>query len=226
MSVGENLLEIKKKLGKSATLIAVSKTFSIDLIKEAYSENVEDFGENYLDEALEKIDFFKSDKKYGDLKWHFLGRVQSKKINKMVGVFDYIHTLASIDHLKKIQRSSEEKKVAQKILIQVKHEKDERDYGVVFNKLEDFLNKSLEFSNINYAGLMYLPPQGLSMKELENSFSKVSSLFNDFKMLMQKKENDWNMISMGMSDDYELAVKNGSTHVRIGRGVFGARESK
>ncbi len=220
MSIEENIKNIRLNIKKDVSLIAVSKTFSSEKIREAYSFGVFDFGENYLDEALAKIKDLESVDK---IRWHYIGRIQSKKINKMVGAFNYIHTVASIEHSIKIDRQAKTKNIKQKVLLQLKHENDSRDYGILFSKLKVFLDEVVNLTNIQLSGLMYLPPQDMTQVELEESFKTVETLFRTYKEMCRLKGHEWDMISMGMSEDYESAIQNGSTHIRIGRGVFGTR---
>jgi len=219
--IKENIEKINKDLAGNAKLIAVSKTFDHLSVKEAYAAGIRDFGENYLDEALEKIEKLND---LEDIIWHYQGRLQTKKINKMVGVFDCIHTLASEKHLLKIQQVAEEKNVKQQVLIQVKEEKDQRDYALNYDDLEAFVKKALSLKNINLSGLMFLPEQDLDEEVLKACFIRVSEAFKRYEPLCRSNGHKWDMVSMGMSGDYVLAAKNGATHVRVGSKIFGNRK--
>ncbi len=193
-------------------LVAVSKTFGEDRIREVYNQGVRSFGENYLNEALDKIENLKE----LQIDWHYLGRIQSGTINKIIDQFDLIHTAAKVSHLKKI---NEKTKRTQKVLIQIRHDQDERDYGVLESELDDFFEKIKGFDKIRACGLMFIPPVKFEEYKIKESFLWMKSLFEKHK----KRNPDISILSMGMSGDYKIALESGSTHVRIGRAVFGER---
>ena len=203
-----------KELG--GELIAVSKKFSLSDIKKAHQIGVSDFGENYVEEALAKIAEVPNCTE--TFRWHFIGKIQSNNINKMIDKFEVIHSLYKFKHIKKFNKGS---KKTQKILIQIRHEKDSRENGVFFKDLESLLLEVKDLPMINLKGLMFMPPEEFSKKELEFSFADIKKKFNQLKIKSDK--NDWDMISMGMSSDFEMALEMGATHVRIGTAIFGSR---
>lgn len=218
-------LDIKKKVESlGGQLIAVSKKFKADDIKKIWALGVTDFAENYVEEALEKMTFFSETQTatqtndYGALKWHFIGKVQSNNINKMLDKFEVIHSLFKLKHIKKFNENS---KTKQKILIQVRHKNDVRENGVYLKDLRALIKQMDELSMINLKGLMFMPPEDFSKEQLRESFKEIKQTFDS--MSLNNKKDDWDMISMGMSSDYEIALEMGATHVRIGTAVFGAR---
>ena len=188
-------------------LIAVSKKKSIALIKEAINSGQKDFGENYLQEAVEKIKAIDDP----SLTWHFIGPIQSNKTASIAKYFQWVH---SVDRKKVLTRLNEQSKENQKVLnvlIQVNIDDEETKSGVMPHEIDDLVNYANELSNISLKGFMCIPKPGNS----EESFKKMKILLNSHPYL--------ETLSMGMSNDLEIAIRNGSTMVRIGTDIFGAR---
>ena len=188
-------------------LIAVSKKKSITLIKEAISSGQKDFGENYLQEAVEKIKAID----YPSLTWHFIGPIQSNKTASIAKYFQWVH---SVDRKKVLSRLNEQSKENQKILnvlIQVNIDHEDTKSGVMPEEIDDLVNYANKLSNISLKGFMCIPKPG----NAEESFKKMKILLNSYPYL--------ETLSMGMSNDLEIAIRNGSTMVRIGTDIFGAR---
>jgi len=188
-------------------LIAVSKKKSIALIKEAINSDQKDFGENYLQEAVEKIKAIDDP----SLTWHFIGPIQSNKTASIAKYFQWVH---SVDRKKVLTRLNEQSKENQKVLnvlIQVNIDDEETKSGVMPHEIDDLVNYANELSNISLKGFMCIPKPGNS----EESFKKMKILLNSYPYL--------ETLSMGMSNDLEIAIRNGSTMVRIGTDIFGAR---
>ena len=188
-------------------LIAVSKKKSIALIKEAINSGQKDFGENYLQEAVEKIKAIDDP----SLTWHFIGPIQSNKTASIAKYFQWVH---SVDRKKVLTRLNEQSKENQKILnvlIQVNIDDEDTKSGVMPEEIDDLVNYANELSNISLKGFMCIPKPGNS----EESFKKMKIILNSYPHL--------ETLSMGMSNDLEIAIRNGSTMVRIGTDIFGAR---
>jgi len=188
-------------------LIAVSKKKSIALIKEAINSDQKDFGENYLQEAVEKIKAIDDP----SLTWHFIGPIQSNKTASIAKYFQWVH---SVDRKKVLTRLNEQSKENQKVLnvlIQVNIDDEETKSGVMPHEIDDLVNYANELSNISLKGFMCIPKPG----NAEESFKKMKILLNSYPYL--------ETLSMGMSNDLEIAIRNGSTMVRIGTDIFGAR---
>ena len=188
-------------------LIAVSKKKSIALIKEAINSGQKDFGENYLQEAVEKIKAIDDP----SLTWHFIGPIQSNKTASIAKYFQWVH---SVDRKKVLTRLNDQSKENQKVLnvlIQVNIDDEETKSGVMPHEIDDLVNYANELSNISLKGFMCIPKPGNS----EESFKKMKILLNSYPYLKT--------LSMGMSNDLEIAIRNGSTMVRIGTDIFGAR---
>jgi pyridoxal phosphate enzyme (YggS family) len=197
-----------QNLSKLPKIIAVSKTFAIDNILPLVEYGHLDYGENKVQEAIEKWSEIKIKKP--QIKLHLIGKLQTNKVKFAIRIFDYIHSVDSIKLAKKIsdEQNKQNKKV--KIFIQVNIGLEEQKSGVDINKIEELLNFCKELK-LDVIGLMCIPPIN---KDSSKYFQKMSLLKNDFKL---------QQLSMGMSSDYLDAIKNNATYLRIGSSIFGKR---
>lgn len=217
MSIKENIEKVKSEISNTVTLVAVSKTRELKDLEQAYEVGLKDFGENKVQEFLEKYDNF-----HNDVKWHFIGHLQKNKVKYIVGKIGLIHTLDSISLLNEIEkRYSTEKQVAN-VLIQVNIGRDPHKSGVLLEDLEELVIACEKCSSVKVKGLMTILPKGdedsnrkyfREMKNLYDSLSKKS--YNNIVM---------EYLSMGMSGDYNIAILEGANMIRIGEGIFGKRE--
>ena len=206
-----NYLQIKKQLPLNVNLLAVSKGFSSKEIKIINNLGQNDFGESRFQEAIEKkilLDDLKN------IKWHFIGRVQTNKIRKIVQNFAYIHSVDSYEKLLKISNVSFEEKRNPIIMLQVKLSDDPNKGGFNPKVLLEKWDQIKEFKSIKIKGLMTINPKGLSSIENIKLFKKCRHLADSLKL---------QDCSMGMSGDWEEAVKAGSTWLRLGSTIFGNR---
>ena len=206
-----NYLQIKKKLPLNVNLLAVSKGFSSKEIKIINNLGQNDFGESRFQEAIEKkllLDDLKN------IKWHFIGRVQTNKIRKIVQNFAYIHSVDSYEKLLKISNVSFEEKRNPIVMLQVKLSDDPNKGGFNPKVLLEKWDQIKEFKSIKIKGLMTINPKGLSSIENIKLFKKCRHLADSLKL---------QDCSMGMSGDWEEAVKAGSTWLRLGSTIFGNR---
>ena len=206
-----NYLEIKNKIPFNVNILAVSKGFKSQEIKTIHNIGQNDFGESKFQEAFEKQTILKD---FKQLKWHFIGRIQSNKIRKIVQNFQYIHSVDSFEKLQKISSISCEEKKNPLIMIQVKFCDDPTKGGFNPELLLLKWNEIKELKNIKLTGLMTINPKGLNSKENLELFKKCRSLAD----LLQLPD-----CSMGMSGDWEEAVDAGSTWLRLGSLIFGDR---
>ena len=206
-----NYLQIKKKLPLNVNLLAVSKGFSSQKIKIITNEGQNDFGESRFQEAIEKQFSLKD---FKNIKWHFIGRVQSNKIRKIVQNFDYIHSVDSYEKLLKISNISFEEKKNPLIMLQVKLSDDPSKGGFNPKVLIEKWDQIKQFKSIEIKGLMTINPKGLSSIENIKLFKKCRNLADSLKL---------HDCSMGMSGDWEEAVEAGSTWLRLGSIIFGNR---
>jgi len=197
-----------QKTSKLPKIIAVSKTFALDNILPLIEYGHLDYGENKVQEAIEKWSDIKIKKP--QIKLHLIGKLQTNKVKFAIRIFDYIHSVDSIKLAKKIsdEQNKQNKKV--KIFIQVNIGLEEQKSGVDINKIEELLNFCKELK-LDVIGLMCIPPIN---KDSSKYFQKMSLLKNDFNL---------QQLSMGMSSDYLDAIKNNATYLRIGSSIFGKR---
>lgn len=208
---------ILKSLPKNITVIAVSKLQPIAKIRELHRETGHlDFGENYLQEASQKMIELKD----LPLRWHFIGRLQKNKIKGIVGNFELIHSVDSESLIQKISEVARQKNLTQKILLQVNLAKEDSKGGFEPRELEANFSKWVQTPSIKILGLMTMPP-------LENSkpSSKTEPAQNYFSQLRQLAEQlGVSELSMGTSADYKEALREGATMIRLGTILFGERK--
>ena len=207
----ENYLKIKNKIPSNVNILAVSKGFKSQEIKTIQNIGQNDFGESKLQEAFEKQLILKDLKQ---IKWHFIGRIQSNKIRKIVQNFKYIHSVDSFEKLQKISNISFEEKKNPLIMLQVKLSDDPTKGGFNPELLIKKWRDIQELKNITLTGLMTINPRGLSSKKNLELFKKCRSLADSLQLPD---------CSMGMSGDWEEAIEAGSTWVRLGSLIFGDR---
>ena len=205
-----NLTSIQNTLKtKKVKIIAVSKTFPINEILPLINQGQIHFGENKVQEAIEKWQEIKQD--FKNLQLHMIGKLQSNKVKFVVPLFDYIHSLDSLKLAKKIAEEQNKIKKRLKIFIQINIGNEEQKNGIDEGDLEEFYKKCVNELELDIVGLMCLPPKDNNTKEY---FVKMKNLAQKINV----KE-----LSMGMSNDYLDAAKHGATYLRIGSKVFGNR---
>jgi pyridoxal phosphate enzyme (YggS family) len=189
----------------TVTLVAVSKTHRVESIRELYDLGVRDFAESRFQEALPKIE-----KLPYDITWHFVGHLQSNKARKVAEYFDVIHTIESESQLKEIQKAGREIQG----FIEVNIAEESNKHGIFTDQLDDLRKKVIHYSHVHLRGLMTIGP---ALGEPE----KMRPFFRSLRLLNERIGGDW--LSMGMSGDFEVAIQEGSTHVRVGTALFGER---
>ena len=206
-----NYLKIKTQIPSNVNILAVSKGFKSQEIKTIHNLGQNDFGESKYQEAFEKQLILKDLKQ---IKWHFIGRIQSNKIRKIVQNFKYIHSVDSFEKLQKISRISYEEKKNPFIMLQVKLSDDPSKGGFEPDLLISKWSEIQELKNITLKGLMTINPRGLSSNENSELFKKCRSIADSLQL---------SDCSMGMSGDWEEAIDSGSTGLRLGSLIFGDR---
>jgi pyridoxal phosphate enzyme (YggS family) len=213
-NIKENISFINEKIKRNATIIAVSKKKSAELIKEAFESGVEDFGENYLQEAIEKISFLKHLK----INWHFIGKIQSNKCKEIAKNFEWVHTVDRFKIAKLLNDNCPLNKTIN-VLIQINIDKEESKSGINDEEILSLAERISSLPNLKLKGVMVIPKNESDKKLTEISFEKTAKA----SMRLRDKFPHANEVSMGMSNDFELAIKKGSTMIRIGTGIFGER---
>ncbi|MBK16893.1 MAG: YggS family pyridoxal phosphate-dependent enzyme [Prochlorococcus sp. SP3034] len=206
-----NYLQIKKRLPKNVHLVAVSKGFDSVLIEKIHDLGQIHFGESKFQEAYDKQILLKNKK---NIKWHFIGKIQSNKIRKIVQNFDYIHSVDSIRYLMKISNAALDIGKTQKILIQLKMTADPTKGGMDPDVLLSEWHEIKKIKNIQIMGLMTINPKGLSSNENSKLFTRCRKIADSLKLPD---------CSMGMSNDWNEAIQSGSTWLRLGSLIFGER---
>ena len=224
--IGKNILKIKQDIkaaekkfnrdSNSVLLMAVSKTQSVENILKAYEAGQRDFGENYVQESIEKIVELKN----LDITWHFIGKIQSNKSKYIAENFDWIHSVDKISTLKKINdlRKNVEEKL--NVCVQVNIDSEDSKSGILVNEVEDFIVKASKFEKLKIRGLMAIPMYHPDYVSQYKTFAKIKNLFDS----LIKKNFKLDTLSIGMSSDYNAAIEAGSTIIRIGTSIFGERK--
>ena len=216
MSIKNKLQNIKLNLPKNITLVAVSKTKPVELINEAYDQGQRIFGENKVQEMVDKFE-----KMPKDIKWHMIGHLQTNKVKYIASFVSLIHGVDSLKLLREINKQATKHNRIIDCLIQIKIATEDTKFGMSLIDLQ-LLLKSDEFKNldnIRIKGLMGMASFTTDNHQIESEFKYLKSIFDQIK----KKYSDIEILSMGMSNDYKLATKYGSNMVRIGSHIFGSR---
>ena len=201
----------------SVTLLAVSKTKPIEMLREAERHGLKHFGENYADEAKEKIQQRPALK--GE--WHFIGRIQSNKTKSIAQHFTWIHTVDRIKVAKRLASHCPENKILQ-ILLQVNVDSDENKGGIEVGNIDELIKCVLSEPNLNLRGLMTILSKDT---DPQKGYSKLREIFNHLQETYAQEFHNWDTLSMGMSNDLEVAVNCGATIVRVGTDIFGSRDN-
>lgn len=217
--VTQQIALIKQQIPPHVRLIAVTKQVAIEKMREAYAAGVRDFGENRLQEALAKQEQLRD---LSDICWHFIGHIQKNKAKKIVEHFTWIHSVDSLALAQRLNRLAEELSCSPKVCLQVKIVPDPHKYGWHSSELLKDLPQLNQLSHLDIQGLMTILPLGLSAAETLRIFQ------NTQKLAVEIEQQHWSNLpmkelSMGMSDDYQLAVEAGATTIRVGRTIFGDR---
>ena len=214
INIEENISLLNKKIEKKTSIIAVSKKKSAELVEQAYLLGIKNFGENYLQEALQKIISLN----HLDINWHFIGKIQSNKCKDIARNFQWVHTIDRFKIAKRLNDDCPLNKIIN-VLIQINIDNEESKSGINESQLFDLAEKISVLPNLKLKGIMVIPKNNLENNLTEVSFKKTLEISTK----LRNKFSEANEISMGMSNDFELAIKNGSTMVRIGTGIFGER---
>ena len=220
MSISENLKNIRKRIAQVAaksgktfgdiTLVAVTKTVEAERINEAISLGITDIGENRVQELLAKnADILPSAR-------HLIGHLQTNKVRQIIGKVSLIHSVDSLTLLREIDNRAGKLGIVQDILIQVNTSGEESKFGVAPKVCSELAKVTQELENVNLRGIMTMAPLGAEEKLLRNIFARTGEIFDDISV--NHKQID--VLSMGMSGDFETAIECGANMVRIGSGIF------
>jgi PLP dependent protein len=224
-SVSTSLAAIRQRIAAAAarsgraadavTLVAVSKTFPAEVIREAVAAGQRVFGENKVQEGIDKIPALP-----GDLDWHLIGHLQSNKIRKALPLFQWIETIDSLERARQVDRVAGEFGLRPKILLQVNIGQDDAKFGYSEAAVRSDLAALLDLAHLDIRGLMTIPPLEENPDRTRIHFAALRALRDD---LAGRAGRPLPELSMGMSHDFEIAIEEGATLVRVGSAIFGSR---
>lgn len=225
--IAENLEQVRSKIAEAekigsrkpqeVTLIAVSKTKPVSMLLEAYEEGCRDFGENKVQEILEKIDLMPQDARF-----HMIGHLQRNKVKYIIDKVVMIHSVDSLRLAEEISKEAVKKQVEMDILIEVNVAREDTKFGVTTEETIALVKQIAELPAIHIKGLMTIAPYVQNPEENRIHFANLRQLAVD---IMQENIDNVkvDVLSMGMTGDYQVAIEEGATHVRVGTGIFGGR---
>lgn len=218
--IQENLNKILSELPKDITLVAVSKTKPVSDIEEAYVAGQRIFGENKVQEMVEKYEVLPK-----DIEWHLIGHVQTNKVKYIAPFVRLIHAVDSLKLLAEINKEAKKNDRIIDCMLQIHIAKEDTKFGMDFEGLQELLNSNefIEMHNVSIVGLMGMATFTNNTEQIREEFCNLEGDFNIAKSHFFKFNNAFKHISMGMSGDYKIAIEEGSTMVRIGSSFFGGR---
>jgi len=229
MTIKERVNEIRKRIISAAAragrdpstilLLGVTKGIDIERIREGIGAGIKTLGESRVQEALPKIKAL-----HKDITWHFIGHLQRNKVKYIVGLFDLIHSLDSKGLAEEIDKRSGKANLIQKVLIEVNTGGEESKYGISPEDTIPFIKEVKDLRHIEICGLMTIPPFSEDPEESRPYFRMLREIFEEVRATFPELES-FSHLSMGMSNDFEIAIEEGATIVRIGTAIFGERES-
>lgn len=220
--IAENLSLLSKKIPSNIQLVAVSKTKPNELLMQAYDHGQRHLGENKVQELVSKHESLPK-----DINWHFIGHLQRNKVKYIAGFVHLIHGVESLKLLKEIDKQGQKNNRIINVLLQFHIAEETSKFGLNLLEAQKLLTDEayLGFSNICISGVMGMATFTDNTEQVRNEFRTLKSIYNDLKMSFFKDSNDFKVISMGMSGDYEIAIEEGSTLIRVGSSIFGARDT-
>ena len=214
----KNLLNLERN---DITLVAVSKTKPVEEIKKKYNEGFINFGENRVNELVQKFNLLPK-----DINWHMIGHLQTNKVKKIIPFISLIHSVDSLKLIDKIENESKKFDKKTNILLQVHIAKEKSKYGFNFKEVRDFFKNQLDesYKNINIVGLMGMATFTNNKNQIRKEFKNLKIFYDEIKSISKKNNQKIKILSMGMSSDYKIAIEEGSNMVRIGSLIFGERD--
>ncbi|TXE07682.1 YggS family pyridoxal phosphate-dependent enzyme [Gelidibacter salicanalis] len=219
MSIAENLQHIKASVPEQVTLVAVSKTKSVSKIMEAYNAGQRIFGENKIQEMVDKEAEMPK-----DIQWHMIGHVQRNKVKYMAEFVSLIHSIDNFKLLKEIDKQAKKHDRTINCLLQIKIADEDSKFGMTFQEAQDILRSEAfaALNNVAIAGVMGMATFTEDTAQIEQEFKRLKTIFDDLNKL-ELEGSKLEIISMGMSGDYHTAIDCGSTMIRVGSSIFGER---
>ena len=214
MSIEQQISNIKNEILDKADLIAVSKTRTIQEIKQAYNSGQLKFGENRVQEIVDK-----QSKLPDNIEWHMIGHLQKNKVKYIAGFIKLIHSLDRISLAKEIDRQAKKENRIIDCLIQIKISKEDSKFGLKIEDFTDFYKNLETFKNLNVIGLMGMATFTRNIEVIDEEFKMIKRIYDNVASIDPK----FSVLSIGMSDDYNIAIENGSNMIRVGSKIFGKR---
>tara|TARA_Y100000766_G_scaffold133505_1_gene114899 strand:- start:272 stop:922 length:651 start_codon:yes stop_codon:yes gene_type:complete len=214
MSIEQQISNIKNEILDKADLIAVSKTRTIQEIKQAYNSGQLKFGENRVQEIVDK-----QSKLPDNIEWHMIGHLQKNKVKYIAGFINLIHSLDRISLAKEIDRQAKKEDRIIDCLIQIKISKEDSKFGLKIEDFTDFYKNMETFKNLNVIGLMGMATFTSDIEVIGEEFKMIKRIYDNVVSIDPK----FRVLSIGMSDDYNIAIENGSNMIRVGSKIFGKR---
>lgn len=224
MSIAANISAIKEELGNaSVKLIAVSKTKPVESITEAYNAGQRIFGENMVQELVEKYESLPK-----DIEWHLIGHLQSNKVKYIAPFINMIHSVDSLKLLQEINKQAIKNNRVIDCLLQIYIADEDTKYGLDFSEAIDLLRSKefTELKNIRIRGVMGIATFTVNPRMTQDEFYELKTFYTGLKETIFRKNPEFTEISMGMSGDYKIAIEKGSTMIRLGSTIFGSRNKK
>lgn len=214
--IADNLNSIREELPENITLVAVSKTKPVKAILEAYNSGHKIFGENKVQEMVDKYKLLPK-----DIEWHMIGHLQKNKVKYMAEFVHLIHGVDSLSTLEEIDKQAKKHERVINCLLQARIAQEETKFGLPFEEIEKIMSLEVQekLENVQIVGLMGMATYTDDVDQIKKEFESLGALFKKLKM----QHSQFDTLSMGMSDDYPIAIECGSTMVRIGSAIFGAR---
>ncbi|NMC55847.1 MAG: YggS family pyridoxal phosphate-dependent enzyme [Eubacteriaceae bacterium] len=212
-------IEQSKAIDTDVLLVAVSKYRDIESIKQVYDAGIKHMAENRVQEFLDKYEALPK-----DISWHMIGHVQTNKVKYIIGKVCLIHSLDSIHLAEEIARQSKKNDIQSDVLLQINIAKEASKYGFEKEEIYDAMKQISRMNNINIKGLMCIAPLDATENELNNYFCDMKNIYEQSKIMYNTNKAEMKYLSMGMSNDYITAVKNGANVVRIGSAIFNSEK--
>ncbi|RKI46709.1 YggS family pyridoxal phosphate-dependent enzyme [Clostridium paraputrificum] len=216
MDIKNNIESLRRNIPNEVTLLAVSKTKPLNELEEAYNAGIRDFGENKVQELKDKFENF-----HKDVRWHFIGNLQTNKVKYLVGKTFLIHSLSSIKLLEVIEKEFGKKNIIADTLIQINIGREESKGGLLEEDLDTLIEAIEKCKFVKVKGIMSVIPKG-NEESNRYYFKKVKDIFDSLKN-KEFKNIQMEILSVGMTHDYHIAIEEGSNFIRIGEGIFGKR---
>jgi pyridoxal phosphate enzyme (YggS family) len=220
--VKDNIVKVRERIVAACSkvnrdpsdikIVAVSKGRGVEDIKEAVSFGLTDIGENRIQEALEKYNELRAESRGLAIRWHMIGHLQTNKVKDALGIFDLIHSVDSLALAQEINKRAAQINKIQDILIEIKTSPEATKFGLDSNKAPEIIQDISRLQNINIKGLMTIAPLANHQEEARPYFKKLRQIRDSINLSYS--------LSMGMTDDFEVAIEEGAEIIRIGRGIF------